>query len=154
MHAGFSAPNDLRLDYAKTTIRVIPGPQWSLFPESDVGRFFSQEYTISRSSDRMGYRLEGDPLSAELGLLPSEAVCEGTIQIPPGGLPIVLMADSPTVGGYPKIGVVAAADLPILAQKNPGERIRFEQTTVESAQRALRRSAASLFTLESLASKS
>ncbi|MDQ6716914.1 MAG: biotin-dependent carboxyltransferase family protein [Gemmatimonadota bacterium] len=149
----FSAPDGLRIDYSRSAIRVIPGPQWSLFSESDRTLFFSQQYTVSRSSDRMGYRLEGAPLSAELGLLPSEAVCEGTIQLPPDGLPIVLMADSPTVGGYPKIGVVSATDLPVLAQRNPGGAIRFELTTVEDAQRRLRRSAASLFTLGSLASK-
>ena len=152
--ATFSAPDDLRLEYTKKSIRVIPGPQWTLFSESDIALFFSQQYTVSRASDRMGYRLEGTPLSTELGLLPSEAVCEGTIQIPPGGLPIVLMADSPTVGGYPKIGVVTATDLPILAQKNPGDTFQFEQTTLEDAQRRLRRSAASLFTLQSLAAKS
>jgi antagonist of KipI len=133
---------------------VIPGPQWSLFPESDRDLFFAQQYTVAHSSDRMGYRLEGAPLASAMGLLPSEPVCEGTIQIPPGGLPIVLMADSPTVGGYPKIGVVATSDLPILAQLNPGEAFQFEQTTVSDAQRRLRRSAASLFTLASLTAKS
>lgn len=148
-----AAPLDLQVDYSRRSIRVIPGPQWTMFSDGDRARFFSQDYTVSRAADRMGYRLEGEPLTAELGLLPSEAVCEGTIQVPPGGLPIVLMADSPTVGGYPKIGVVATSDIPVLAQLNPGERFRFEETTVRDAQRRLRRAAASIFTIASLASK-
>lgn len=150
----FSAPSDLTTDYSRRVIRVVPGPQWSMFTENDRRSFFAQKYTVARSSDRMGYRLEGEPLTTGLGLLPSEAVCEGTIQIPPDGLPIVLMADSPTVGGYPKIGVVATSDLPILAQLNPGETFQFEETTVKDAQRRLRRAAASLYTLRSLAQQS
>jgi antagonist of KipI len=150
----FSAPSDLVTDYSPRAIRVVPGPQWSMFNESDRRRFFEQRYTVARSSDRMGYRLEGEPLTTGLGLLPSEAVCEGTIQIPPDGLPIVLMADSPTVGGYPKMGVVATSDLPILAQLSPGESFHFEETTVKDAQRRLRRAAASLYTLRSLALQS
>ncbi len=88
-----------------------------------------------------------------MGSLPSEAGCTGTIQLPPEGLPIVLMADSPTVGGYPKIGVVSSGDLPVLAQLRPGESFNFEQTTVADAQRRKRRLAASLYTLGTLAQK-
>lgn len=150
-NAGFTAPDDLRPKQSSRPIRVIPGPQWSLFSLTDRNRFFSQRYRVSHSSDRMGYRLDGEPLATSLGLLPSEAVCEGTIQVPPDGLPIVLMADSPTVGGYPKIGVVEAADLPRLAQLSPGEDLQFELTGVEDSQRRLRRSAASWFTIRSLA---
>jgi biotin-dependent carboxylase-like uncharacterized protein len=146
----FSAPSDLTTDYSRRAIRVVPGPQWSMFSENDRRRFFEKRYTIARSSDRMGYRLEGEPLTTGLGLLPSDAVCEGTIQVPPDGLPIVLMADSPTVGGYPKIGVVATSDLPVLAQLNPGESFQFEETTVKDAQRRLRRAATALHTLRSL----
>lgn len=149
--SGFAAPSDLCPDRSRRTLRVVPGPQWSLFPEADRTLFFNQEYAVSRASDRMGYRLEGESLSASHGLLPSEAVCEGAIQIPPGGLPIVLMADSPTVGGYPKIGAVATHDLGILAQLTPGERFRFEESSVQDAQRRLRRSITSLYTIQSLA---
>ena len=148
---GFSAPVELRPDLSRRKLRVIPGPQWNLFSSGDRSLFFRGAYTLSSASDRMGYRLEGQSLSASLGLLPSEPVCEGAIQVPPGGLPIVLMADSPTVGGYPKIGVVATVDLPALAQLNPGESFSFEETTVADAQRRLRRSAAALYTIQSLA---
>ncbi len=151
--AGFSAPDDLRPDYSRRSIRVVPGPQWSFFTAEDRALFFGQTYTVSRASDRMGYRLEGKPLSASLGLLPSEGVCEGAIQVPPEGLPIVLMADSPTVGGYPKIGVVASTDLPVLAQLSPGECFQFEECSVQDSQRRARRAAASLHTIRSLASR-
>ena len=149
--AGFSAPTELRPHYSRDTIRVIPGPQWTRFTESDKELFFGQRYTVARSADRTGYRLEGKPLSASLGLLPSEVVCEGTIQIPPNGLPIVLMADSPTVGGYLKIGVVETSDLSLLAQMNTGDGFQFEQVSIEDAQRRLRRAATSVLTLRSLA---
>lgn len=151
---GFTVPPELRPDLSRRTIRVVPGPQWEIFPEADRKLFFAQEYTVSRASDRMGYRLEGESLSASLGLLPSEAVCEGAIQVPPGGLPIVLMADSPTVGGYPKIGVVASCDLSVIAQLTPGGSFRFEETSVHEAQRRLRRATASLYTIHSLATRS
>lgn len=151
--AGFAAPGDLGIDYSRRIVRVVPGPQWSLFTESDRDRFFTERYTVDPSSNRMGYRLAGSPMTANSGLLPSEAACEGAVQVPPNGLPIVLMADSPTVGGYPKIGVVATNDLPLLAQLQPGESFRFEQTTVHDAQRRLRRSATALYTLGSLAAR-
>ncbi|MGI8618167.1 MAG: biotin-dependent carboxyltransferase family protein, partial [Gemmatimonadaceae bacterium] len=60
------------------------------------------------------------------------------IQVPGGAGAVVLMADGPTVGGYPKIGVVAGVDIPVLAQKTPGERLRFERITLKEAQRLLR----------------
>ncbi len=154
VRAGFSAPADLSGDYARRSIRVIRGPQWSLFSDDDRNSFFSQPYSVGHTSDRTGYRLAGTAISARMGSLPSEAGCTGTIQLPPEGLPIVLMADSPTVGGYPKIGVVSSSDLPVLAQLRPGEDLHFEETTVADAQRRKRRAAASLYTLATLAQKS
>ena len=151
--AGFSPPAELCPHYTRTSIRVVPGPQWPLFSEEDRALFFSRTYSVSRASDRTGYRLDGRPLSAALGLLPSEPVCEGAVQVPPEGLPIVLMADSPTVGGYPKIGVVASTDLCVLAQLTPGERFQFEECSVQDAQRRARRAAASLHTIRSLAGR-
>jgi urea carboxylase len=64
------------------------------------------------------------------------------------------MADAPTVGGYPKIAVVSEADLPIIAQRSPGETIRFELITIEQSQRALRRRASDLQTISQLAIRS
>jgi len=83
----------------------------------------------------MGYRLEGVelPLRNPVELL-SEGVAFGTVQLPPDGMPIVLMADRQTTGGYPRIGEVASVDLPLIAQLKPGDRLRFRPISVEEAQ--------------------
>jgi antagonist of KipI len=83
----------------------------------------------------MGYRLEGPPLAThERRELLSEAVSFGTVQLPPGGNPIILMADRQTTGGYPRIGEVATVDLPLVAQLRPGDRIRFHPMSLAEAQ--------------------
>lgn len=122
------------------TLDVILGPQDEYFTEESIATCFSSEYLVSPTSDRMGYRLEG-PALTHLGKteLLSEGMTMGAIQVPSGGQPIVMMADSPTTGGYPKIGTVASADLPLLAQCAPGRsRIRFRKTTVAKAQKKYR----------------
>jgi biotin-dependent carboxylase-like uncharacterized protein len=107
------------------SLRVWPGPQWEHFKPEERSRFFGQDWTVSSQSDRIGYRLSGDPLSrTELSMI-SEPVIVGSIQIPEGGLPIVTMRDGPTVGGYPKLGLVDPTDLSWLAQCRPGTRVRF-----------------------------
>jgi urea carboxylase len=91
--------------------------------------------------------LKGKAVSEAAANLPSDASCQGAIQIPGDGAPIVLMADAPTVGGYPKMAVVAEADLPILAQRSPGEVVRFQLVTIEQSQRALKHRASDLSTI-------
>ena len=88
----------------------------------------------------MGYRLEGEKLiHRNKTELISEGMTMGAIQVPSSGQPIVMMADSPTTGGYPKIGTVASSDLPLLAQCVPGKsKIRFRKTTVAKAQKKYR----------------
>lgn len=126
--------------YASGVLRVVEGPQRALFSDAEWNRFLGTSWTVSRVSDRMGYRLEGDvPVSAPPADLPSEAACVGAIQVPSDGMPIVLMADGPTVGGYPKIAVVITADLPILAQRQPGASVDFRAISIEEAQTAARR---------------
>lgn len=118
------------------TLDVIPGPQEKYF----TATVMSQEYTVSATSDRMGYRLEGAALNhrGKTELI-SEGMTMGAIQVPSNGQPIVMMADSPTTGGYPKIGAVTSADLPLLAQCAPGRsKIRFRETTVAKAQKKYR----------------
>jgi antagonist of KipI len=84
----------------------------------------------------MGYRLSGVNLQLESPLeMISEAVALGTVQVPPDGNPIILLADRQTVGGYPKIGQVAIVDVPILAQVRPGATIQFQEITLEEAER-------------------
>src|SRR5438445_512056 len=108
------------------TLRVWRAPQWDLFSETDRELFFAQEWAVSSRSDRVGYRLAGRPLKPSAAQILSEPVLVGSIQIPPDGQPIVTMRDGPTVGGYPKLGLVEAADVSWLAQCRPGVRVRFQ----------------------------
>lgn len=111
-------------------IHVIPGPQEAHFTGEGFRRVFSEVYRVTRQVDRTGYRLEGPPIphTGPAEILP-EGVLPGAIQIPGDGQPIVLMADGPTTGGYPKIATVVSADLPHLAQAGPGRRVRFRAVT-------------------------
>lgn len=116
-------------------IRVIQGPEYPLFTRESQQSFFRQTYKVTPHSDRMGYRLQGEvPLDVMVRKeLLSSAVYAGTIQVPPDGQPIVLMADSQTIGGYPRIGSVATVDLPQIAQLKPGDVFSFQQITLGEA---------------------
>lgn len=116
-----------RRDYAAPPpLRVWRGPQWELFSAAVISRFFEQIWTVSPRSDRVGYRLDGPDLSSSSIQIPSEPVLVGSIQVPPDGRPIVTMRDGPTVGGYPKIGLIDPDDVSRLAQCRPGTPVRFE----------------------------
>ena len=109
-----------------------------LLSADSVERLWSTDFRVATQSDRMGYRLEngGSPLTlSEPRELLSEAVAFGTVQLPPGGNPIVLMADRQTTGGYPRIGEVASVDLALVAQLKPGDRLRFRPISLDEAQR-------------------
>jgi antagonist of KipI len=139
--AGRTLPEENRPKYQENPILgIIMGPQWDYFTKDSIETFLSSEYSISLTSDRMGYRLEGPPLTQRGNKqLISEGMTSGAIQVPSNGLPIVIMADGPPTGGYPKIGAVASADLPLLAQCVPNQsRIRFRETTVTKAQEKYR----------------
>jgi len=119
----------------RPVLGVLPGRHRGLFAEEALERFWQTDYTVSSQSDRMGYRLQGAPLQlAHKQDLLSEAVPMGTIQVPPDGQPIILMADRQTTGGYPVIGYVTTADLPVLAQVKPGARICFRPVTLAVAE--------------------
>ncbi|KXH81673.1 biotin-dependent carboxyltransferase family protein [Sporosarcina sp. HYO08] len=119
------------------TIRVLKGTEFDRFEKKSQQALFTESYTLTTNSDRMGSRLEGAALSLreEFELL-SEGVTYGTIQVPPNGQPIILMADRQTTGGYPKIGQVMTADLPSLAQLRPGGAIQFKEVSLEEAEKA------------------
>jgi len=139
--AARTLPEDVRPVYSDNpVIAVIMGPQEKYFTEESVGTFLSSEYSVSTTSDRMGYRLAGAALThQDKTELISEGMTMGAIQVPSSGQPIVIMADSPTTGGYPKIGAVARADLSWLAQCVPGRsKIRFQKTTIARAQKKYR----------------
>jgi antagonist of KipI len=123
------------------TVRAVEGPNAEAFTREFRATFWGDELTLSANSNRTGYRLERAAQQDHAARsAPSEPACVGAIQVPDGNGAIVLMADGPTVGGYPKIGVVAAVYIPILAQCVPGDRVRFEPITVDEAQRLLRTS--------------
>lgn len=117
------------------SLRVIPGEHWCDFGAEAQVLFSRATYRISLKSDRMGYRLEGPALlRPDPRELISEAVNSGTIQVPPDGQPIVLMAERQTTGGYPKIAHVIGVDLPRFAQMAPQQELRFVPVTLEEAQ--------------------
>ncbi|MBD8004335.1 5-oxoprolinase subunit C family protein [Bacillus norwichensis] len=116
-------------------IRVLKGAQFDWFDNNSQLEFYQKEFKVSSQSDRMGYRLEGPSLALEQSKdMISDAINFGSIQVPPDGRPIVLMADRQSVGGYPKIGQIASVDLPSVAQTKPGEIISFTEITTEKAQ--------------------
>lgn len=122
-----------------TTIEVIRGRHFHWLTESSRKRLWESEFTVSQASDRMGYRLDGSELQFENAAeVPSAGIARGTIQLPAGGSPIVLMADAATTGGYPNIAHVAAVDWGKLAQTQPGQSIRFKEIELETAQCRLR----------------
>ena len=135
------APPDYTSEHGGiVSVRVIPGPQDEQFTAHGIDTFFGSEYVVSDRSDRQGIRFDGPEIEAGPGGydIVSDAIATGSIQIPGDRRPIALLADRQTTGGYPKIGVVATADLPLLAQAAPGTRVRFARTGVDEAVEALR----------------
>jgi biotin-dependent carboxylase-like uncharacterized protein len=125
--AGRTVPWSEHRDYSKPPVlRVWPGPQWDFLIPTERDRFFAAEWTITSQSDRVGYRISGPPLQPNSPEIVSEPVRVGSIQLPQNGQPIVTMRDGPTVGGYPKIGVLDSRDLSWLAQCRPGQKVRFQ----------------------------
>jgi biotin-dependent carboxylase-like uncharacterized protein len=119
------------------TVRVIPGYQQHHFSRTAQRRFFGSAYRVSERCDRMGYRLEGAPISCRIDSLLSEGICLGAIQVPPDGQPIVLLNDHQTIGGYPKIGTALSLDVSRLSQLVPGSTVHFAAITPHTARRAL-----------------
>jgi len=138
--AGRFLPDAYRPAYGSDRpIRFIRGPQVDAFTDASFEMFISATYTVSPDSDRMGYRLQGATLPHIAGAdIVSDFITMGSIQVPGNGQPIVLMADCQVTGGYTKIGVVIGVDLPYLAQKKPGDKIRFEPVAIDEAQRQWR----------------
>jgi antagonist of KipI len=139
--AGRWLPPDKRPAYSDhVIIPVILGPQAEAFSEDVLETFFSSEYAVSSTSDRMGYRLTGSQIKHQGSAdWLSEAIPWGAVQVPADGQPIVMMADRPTTGGYTKIATVASAGMPLLAQAVPGwGYVHFAQTSVEEAQGSYR----------------
>jgi antagonist of KipI len=114
---------------ATPVLRVVPGPQLEHFTPATVERFLAGEWQVAATSDRAACRLAGPRLEhAGPAEISSEGMVPGSIQVPPDGQPVVMLADGPTTGGYPKIATVASADLAALAQVLPGgQAVRFRR---------------------------
>jgi antagonist of KipI len=119
-------------------LRFVRGADWDSFNASTLQRLTSEAFNVSPDSDRMGVRFDGPELKRQGKMdLISEAVAPGTIQIPPGGTPILLLGDCQTIGGYPKIAHVITVDLGVAAQLRAGDGIRFSEVSLPDAHRLL-----------------
>ncbi|MET0480811.1 MAG: biotin-dependent carboxyltransferase family protein [Mycetocola sp.] len=123
--APWSAP-----DAGAVTVPIRVGPRADWFTAASLERLFGGTWTLSSASNRVGARLDGTPLERSVaadarGELPSEGMVAGALQVPPSGLPTVLLADHPTTGGYPVIAVVASGALDVFAQLRPGQHLTF-----------------------------
>jgi len=133
--AGRSA---LSPDYDTGQIRAITGPHAQRFTDEADSLFFRSEFRVEPASDRMGTRLSGSRIAAREGEILTCGVVAGAVQIPSGGAPIILLAEHQATGGYPVIATVISADLGLVAQRLPGERLRFARVDRDLAVAALR----------------
>jgi biotin-dependent carboxylase-like uncharacterized protein len=126
-------------DYGNGPIRVIWGPQDDYFSARGRKTFSESEYRVSKEADRMGIRFDGPTIEHSKGAdIISDGIGPGAIQVPGAGLPIVLLGDRQTVGGYSKIATVASVDLPRLGRMLPGQSVRFSAITVADAEKLRR----------------
>ena len=127
-----------KLNYINTRIekiRVIKGTNYDYFSDEGKKIFFDREFTVSKLSDRMGMRLEGPKIENIVDTnIRSEGLIKGVIQIPADGNPIIMLSDHGTIGGYPKIGVVASVDYDKLVQLAPGSKIKFQEIQLSNAE--------------------
>ena len=139
-HAGRALSSEWRPLYGREwVLRVLLGPQDMDFPQESVEAFLASPFTVSSHSDRTGIRLSGPPIHRRPGTeesIISEGVAPGTIQIPGDSRPIIILSEIIT-GGYRKIATVISADLPLLGQIKPGERVGFEKVSLGRALGAL-----------------
>ncbi len=131
----FTCPGNIRPDYGKErSIRVVLGPQADCFTPQGIETFLGSEYTVTNEADRMGFRLEGPAVEHTEGAdIISDGIPLGAVQVPGHGKPVVMMADRQTTGGYTKIAVAVTADIGLLAQRMPGDGVRFEKVEFEEA---------------------
>tara|TARA_B100000029_G_scaffold515306_1_gene621636 strand:+ start:677 stop:1621 length:945 start_codon:yes stop_codon:yes gene_type:complete len=134
---------NLNQDFKKTNyintkienIRVIQGTNFDYFSEEGKRIFYNKKFTVSKLSDRMGMRLEGLKIENIVNTnIKSEGLIKGVIQVPADGNPIIMLSDHGTIGGYPKIGVVASVDYDRLVQILPGSKIKFKEINLSDAE--------------------
>jgi len=127
-----------KLEYINSkieNIRVIKGTNFDYFSEESKKNFFEKEFTVTKLTDRMGMRLEGQKIENIVDTnIKSEGIIKGVIQVPADGNPIIMLSDHGTIGGYPKIGVVITSDYDRLVQLQPGSKIKFKEVDLSDAQ--------------------
>lgn len=136
----FSLPDVIRPCYSsEKPLNIVTGLQEEAFTIKGLEMLFSSEYTISSESDRMGCRFEGAKVEhTQSGAdIVSDAIPLGAVQIPGHGLPIAMLADRQTTGGYTKVGVLTPASIQALVQRMPGMKVKFERATEEEAVKEL-----------------
>jgi antagonist of KipI len=127
------------LDYARAPLAMLRGHHYAALDEASQRALFMQSFVVSKDSNRTGSRIDGPRLALRQPLeLISEATLPGTLQLPPSGQPILLLAEAPVTGGYPRIGQLAAVDLPRLAQRRPGDALCFREIAMDEALERLR----------------
>jgi biotin-dependent carboxylase-like uncharacterized protein len=143
LSAGFVCPPELRPSLRDGEfIGALDGPQIDAFTDAGIKTFFNEPYTVTNEIDRMGYRLDGPAIEHASGPdVVSDGIVHGSVQVPGEGKPIVLMADRQTTGGYAKIAAVSTWSVARLAQKMPGDVVRFKRISEKEA-------AAQLFAFE------
>ena len=116
-------------------IRVIKGTNFNYFSDEGKKNFFEKKFIVSKLSDRMGMRLQGNRIDNIVNTnIKSEGLIKGVIQVPPDGNPIIMLSDHGTIGGYPKIGVVASVDYDRLVQITPGSNVKFKEIELSDAE--------------------
>jgi biotin-dependent carboxylase-like uncharacterized protein len=134
---------------APARFRIVLGPQDDYFTEAAIRTLLESTYTVSPATDRMGMRLDGPKLEHAKGFnIVSDGIAPGAIQVPGNGLPIVLLADRQTTGGYPKVAAVISADLPALGRLMPGAKVAFQAVSIDEAEAARRQMATLIADLE------
>ena len=131
-------------DYDTGQIRAITGPHAQRFTDEAQALFFKAEFQVEPASDRMGTRLGGQLITARAGEILTAGVIAGAVQIPSGGAPIVLLAEHQATGGYPIVATVISSDIGLVAQRLPGERLRFARVDRDRAVTAVRATRAAL----------
>ena len=130
--------NNKKINYLNSkieNIRIIKGTNFDYFSEKGKKDFLEKEFTVSKLSDRMGMRLEGPEIENIVNTnIKSEGLLKGVIQVPADGNPIIMLSDHGTIGGYPKIAVVASVDYDRLVQISPGSKIKFKEIELSDAE--------------------
>lgn len=137
--AGKAMPAWYKPNYQEPlSLRILASYQFDTFSEQQRQTLLGQTYKMGKASDRTGCRLEGKAIQNIPATMVSEGMTYGSVEITTFGLPIILLKDAPTIGGYPKIGTVFSLDLAKLAQRQPGSEVSFELVDIETAQQLRR----------------